>query len=133
MKQITVVVDDEVGKLADVSFILGKSKINIDSISMGKVGGKNVIHLNVKNEERAVSILEANGYKCLKSDVVVVKLLNQPGELAKMTKILADSKVEVDNVTVVEQGPKYSLYSLTVDKQSKAQRALGQYLDIERY
>ncbi|MFH0927568.1 MAG: hypothetical protein V1822_03230 [Candidatus Micrarchaeota archaeon] len=133
MKQITVVVDDEVGKLADVSFILGKSKINIDSISMGKVGGKSVIHLNIKNEEKAVSVLEANGYKCLKSDVLVVKLLNEPGELASMTKILADSKIEVDNITVVEQGSKYSLYSLKVDRQSKAEKLLGAYLDIERH
>jgi len=132
MKQITVVVDDEVGKLADVSFILGKSKINIDSISMGKVGGKSIIYLNVKNEQKATTILEANGYKCLKSDVLVVKLLNSPGELAKMTKLLADAKIDVDNVTVVEQGPKYSLYSLKVDRQSKAEKLLGEYLDIEK-
>jgi hypothetical protein len=133
MKQITVVVDDEVGKLADVSFILGKSKINIDSISIGKVGGKSIIHLTVKNEEKAISVLEANGYKCLKSDVVVVKLLNSPGELAKMSKLLAESKVNVDTISIVEQGPKYSLYSLKVDKQAKAEKVLEEYLDIERY
>ena len=133
MKQITVVVDDEVGKLADVSFILGKSKINIDSISMGKVGGKSIIHLTIKNEDKAIAVMEANGYKCLKSDVLVVKLLNEPGELAKMTKLLADSKIDVHNVTVVEQGPKYSLYSLKVDRQSKAEKVLVEYLNIERY
>ncbi|PIT84118.1 hypothetical protein COU37_05020 [Candidatus Micrarchaeota archaeon CG10_big_fil_rev_8_21_14_0_10_45_29] len=131
MKQVTVIVADEVGKLADVSFILGKSKINIDSISVGKVGDKSIINLMVKNEERASSVLEANGYQCLKSDVLVVRLFNQPGELAKLTKLLSDNKVSVESATVVTQGPKYSLYSMKVDKHSKAEKVLGNYLRIE--
>ncbi|MFA5108551.1 MAG: ACT domain-containing protein [Candidatus Micrarchaeia archaeon] len=132
MKQITVVVEDQVGKLADVSFILGKSKINIDSISMGKIGDKSVIHLTVKNEEKAVSLLKANKYECFASDVLIVKLLNSPGELAKMTKLLSDAKIDVENVTVVTQGPKYSLYSMKVDRMAKAEKVLQEYLDIER-
>ena len=132
MKQITVVVEDQVGKLADVSFILGKSKINIDSISMGKVGTKSIIHLTVKNEEKAISLLQANGYECFASDVLIVKLLNAPGELAKMTKRLSDAKINTENVTVVTQGPHHSIYSLKVDRMAKAEKVLEEYLDLER-
>ncbi|MFH1306631.1 MAG: ACT domain-containing protein [Candidatus Micrarchaeota archaeon] len=131
MKQITVIVDDEVGKLADISFILGKSKINIDSISVGNVGGKGIINLTVKNEGKAISVLSANGYQCLKSNVIVTKLPNKPGELAKMTKLLSDNKVNIDTVSVITQDERYSIYSLKVDKISKAEKILKPYMDIE--
>ncbi len=34
MKQITILVDDKVGVLADVSYLLGRSKVNIEAIAV---------------------------------------------------------------------------------------------------
>jgi hypothetical protein len=132
MKQITVISEDQVGRLAEISFLLGRSKINIDAISVGKVGSTGIVNLTVKHEDKALHVLQANGFKCLKSDILVVKLVNEPGELAKMTKRLSDNKVSLENLTVITQGPKYSVYSLQVDKHAKAEKLLKDYLDIER-
>lgn len=131
MKQITLVVDDKVGLLADISFILGKSKVNIEAISVGLVGGKAVINLSVKDYKHAVDVLSANGYKCLESDVLVVKLSNKPGELAKMSKLLVEEGVNIENVTVLSQGGGFSLYGLKVDKMAKAEKALAPFLSFE--
>ncbi|MCX8163547.1 MAG: hypothetical protein N3D10_03260 [Candidatus Micrarchaeota archaeon] len=124
MKQISVVVDNQIGKLADISFILGKSKINIDSISMGEAAGKSIIHLTVKNYEKALELLKANGYECYSSDVFLVKLKNSPGELAKLTKLLEKEKINIENVTVITQDSENSLYSIKVDKTQKAEKIL---------
>ncbi|MEM3362168.1 MAG: hypothetical protein QXV83_02395 [Candidatus Anstonellaceae archaeon] len=124
MKQISVVVDSQIGKLADISFILGKSKINIESISMGEAAGKSIIHLTVKNYEKALELLKANGYECYSSDVFLVKLKNSPGELAKLTKLLEKEKINIENVTVINQDQENSLYSLKVDKAQKAEKIL---------
>lgn len=132
MKQITVIAEDQVGQLANISFILGKSKINIDSISVANIGGKGIVNLTVKNEDKAISLLSANGFKCLKSDILVVKLPNSPGELAKMTKLLSDNKIGIDAVSVITQDEHQSIYSLKVDKFAKAEKLLGAYLDIEQ-
>jgi hypothetical protein len=125
MKQISVVVDNQVGKLAEISFLLGKSKINIESIAMGQIMDKSIIYLTVKNHEKAMEILKANGYKCYSSDVLLVKLKNSPGELAKMTKLLEKEKINIENVTVITQDSETSLYSLVVDKPQKAQKILS--------
>ncbi|VVB57695.1 ACT domain protein [uncultured archaeon] len=131
MKQLTVLVDDKVGLLANVSYLLGRSKINIESISVASVAGKAIINISVKDTKRAMDVLEANGYRCLETDNIVVRLANQPGELAKMTRLLADEKINLQQVTALSQDEKTSIYSLRVDKPAKAEKVLGTYLSLE--
>ena len=131
MKQITVVVDDKVGLLADISYLLGRSKVNIDAIGVGVVGGKSIVTLSVKDNKRALEVLAANGYLCLEADSLVAKLENKPGELAKMSRLLADNKVNIENITVLSQDENYSVYSLRVDKPSKAEKLLAPYIHSE--
>jgi len=52
IKQITVVAEDKVGLLADISYILGKAKINIESLSVEVQGNKCLIDISVKDEAR---------------------------------------------------------------------------------
>ena len=131
MKQISVVADNKVGVLADISFILGRSKINIDSISLNSVGDKSVLTLGVKDDARAIQLLSANGYTVIAADLLVVKLPNKPGELAKMSKLLADENINLTNVMVISQDDDGSLYSIHVDKMAKANKLLAPYLKIE--
>ncbi len=131
MKQLTVLVDDKVGLLANLSYLLGRSKINIESISVASVGGKAVINLSVKDTKRTMEVLEANGYRCLQSDSMVVRLANRPGELAKMTRLLADSKINIEQASVVSQDEATSIYALRVDKPAKAEKVLGAYLRLD--
>jgi len=128
MKQVVVLVEDKVGILADISYILGKAKINIDSISATTIGTKGVITLTVSDEKRTKEVLENNGYKIYSSDVLVVKLEDKPGELAKVSKMLADDKVNIENVHVLTKDKSHALYALKVDKMAKAQKILKDYL-----
>ncbi len=131
MKQITLVVDDKVGLLADVSYLLGRSKINIEAISAAMVGGKSIVTLTIKDSRRALEVLAANGYHCLEADSLVAKLDNKAGELAKMSRLLADNNVNIESVTMISQDDRVSIYSLRVDKPSKAEKILGPYLSVE--
>jgi len=65
MHSITIVADDRVGLLADISYILGTTHINIESISVSAIGGKAVITLLVKNPEKA----EADAVFSLSADL----------------------------------------------------------------
>jgi len=50
MKDITIIAPDKVGLLADISYILGKARVNIESIAVTSVGGKAVITVLVKKQ-----------------------------------------------------------------------------------
>ncbi len=131
MKQLVIIADDKVGLLADISFLLSKSKMNIDAISAELVGNKAVIHLTVKDEKKAKETLEANDYKVVTSDVLVIKLKDEPGELSKISKKLAEGGVNIAHVHLLTKGKEGALFSIKVDKNKKAQKILEPYLTID--
>lgn len=131
MEQVTVVVDDSVGVLADVSYILGKSKINIESVSAASLAGKAVLSILVKDGRKARQVLEKNGYNVLESEILVIKLEDKPGELSKVTQLLKKENINILNLYFIARQDKKSILALRTDKYSKTKRILKPYLDLE--
>jgi hypothetical protein len=128
MKQLTVIMDDRVGLLADLSYLLGKAKINIDAISVEVHGGKGIINVVVKDEKKATAVLNANGYHVLSSEMLIIKLRDEPGELSAVSKRLQAAKVSIESLYVLVRGDGYCLDALKVDKPAKAKKLLAGYL-----
>jgi len=128
MKDISVVAEDRVGLLADISYILGKSRINIDSIALSSVGGKAVLTLVVKNQEKAKSVLERSGFQVSSSNVIFVKVEDRPGALSEVAKKLADNSISVDNLQLVSKDGKHTIVGISVERPRKAKKLLANYL-----
>jgi hypothetical protein len=131
MKELVIVAEDRFGLLADISYILGKSKINIDALTAGIVGNNAVIHIVVKDEKRTKEVLEKNGYKVAPSDAIVIEIVDAPGELAKLTQKLVDAKVNVEKMHFLAKGKKMVLYAVRVDNRKKALKMLVDYMPKE--
>lgn len=128
MKQITIVADDKVGLLADISYILGKARVNIESISVEVIGNKGIINLTLKDDKRAAQMLESNGYKVLSAEVLVIKVADEPGELSKVSKMLVDAGINVESLYLLSRHGGYSLDAVKVDNPKKAKKLLENYL-----
>ena len=131
MEQITVVAKDNVGTLADISYILGKAKINIESLSAVSLSGKAVLVFFVKKADRAKRVLESNDYDVLESEVLIIKIKDQPGELSKVSVLLKKEKVNILNLYYIAKEKGASVLALRVDKYAKAKKLLKPYLDLE--
>ena len=83
MKNLVLIVDDKVGLMADISYILGKAKINIEGLHAATIGTKSVLTITVKDEKKARTVLEANGYKIMSDEFLVAKLPDQPGDVPR--------------------------------------------------
>jgi len=128
MKPITIIADDKVGLLADISYVLGKAKINIESINVEVIGGKAIISLTLSDRERGKSVLEAAGYKVNELDSIVLKLPDKPGELSKVTNLLAKEGINIMNVHMITKDGKNTIISLVVDKPRKAETLLKDHI-----
>ena len=128
MKQITVVVADKVGVLAELSYLLGKARVNIEAISAEVQGGKSVINLVVSDEKRAEMILKSNGYHVLAGEMLVVKVKDAPGALSEISKKLQKAKINIESIYLLTRGEGYSLDAIMVDKPKKAKKVLEEYL-----
>ncbi|MBI2079328.1 ACT domain-containing protein [Candidatus Micrarchaeota archaeon] len=128
MKSITIVSEDRVGLLADISYILGKAKVNIESVSVDVVGGKAVVVITVKDSKKAAVELQKNNYTVSEENVLVVKLQDRPGELSRITNVLAQDKINIQNVHILSRDGKTTILSVMVDKPRKASKVLEEFL-----
>jgi len=131
MKQITIVADDKVGLLADLSYILAKTKINIESISVDVVAGKAIISLSLSDSKRGKEVLESSGYKVEEANAIVIKLTDKPGELNKVTTMLSKEGVNITNVRMLSKDGRATVLSLLVDKPKRASMLLKSYMLAE--
>lgn len=131
MKQITIVADDKVGLLADLSYILAKTKINIESISVDVVAGKAIISLSLSDSKKGKEVLEGSGYKVEEANAIVIKLTDKPGELNKVTTMLSKEGVNITNVRMLSKDGRATVLSLLVDKPKRASMLLKGYMMAE--
>ncbi len=128
MKTLKIIEKDRLGLLMDISYILGKEKINIENISATSVKDKAIILLQVRDEKRVAQILKKNGFNVIEDDSLILRLEDRPGELAKISKMLADNSISVDNLYIVSKDKKHTYVSIAVDRPRKARRILKDYL-----
>ncbi|MEM4554476.1 MAG: ACT domain-containing protein [Candidatus Anstonellaceae archaeon] len=131
MKQMTVIVPDKVGLLADISYILGKAKINIDSVSVASTGGTAILTFFLKDEKKAAQLLRQNGYKVLESEVSIARLKDRPGELSELSSKLAEANINILNLYIVAKESGYAYVAIKVDKPRKAKKILIPYLQAD--
>jgi len=130
MESLTVIAPDRIGLLLEVTEVLGKLKINIESISMEVVGRKAVIRLIVEKARirQAREALVKRGFKVVESDTIILKLKDRPGELSKVAKILSDAGINTENVQIVDKHGGETLCAIRVSKSKKVGNLLKDYM-----
>ncbi|MFA5382142.1 MAG: ACT domain-containing protein [Candidatus Micrarchaeia archaeon] len=127
-KELLLTVKSRVGLIADLSFILGSAHINIEDIHVVTIGDKAIINLKVSDDKKALEILEKNGYAPVVYEGLVVTINNAPGELAKVSKILADNKIQITRMDIIQQNQEKAVVSFDLDKMKKAKKVLEEFI-----
>jgi hypothetical protein len=128
MKVLTIVADDKVGLLADISYVLSKGRINIDSVNVDVISGKAIITLSLSDVVRGKIVLEASGYNVEGGEAVVVKVQDQPGELNRVTAMLSKDGINIENVHTLSKDGKNTVLSIRTDKPKRTAAILKDYL-----
>lgn len=101
MKQITVIIENKIGALASVTDILGKSGVNIVSISAQGFENTGIIRILTPDVVTATNELSKSGFNAVVTDVIILKMLDKPGELSKATRKLSRDGVHVRSVYII--------------------------------
>lgn len=128
MREITVVARDRVGLLADISELLASSGINIHTLSTETANATAIVRLMVNGADKARGVLEDAGFKVMQSDVLVVRLQDRPGELAKIARALSEDRINIRNVVMLERQAGETLLALHVSNYDAAKSTLKGYL-----
>jgi len=117
MKDLTVIMEDQPGKLADLGEATGRAGVNIEGLCAMVGDGKGFIHILVDDAAAAGKALEDAGISVAdERDAIVVDLHDKPGAMGEIARDLADAGVNIDVAYTIFTGVR--LVILTEDAES---------------
>ena len=109
MKELIITAKNNVGALATVAEALGGVGVNIEAISCYGIGEKAFFRVITGDAISAVKALsKIPDARVQESDVLIVKMLNRPGELGKITRKLANRGVNLESLYIVSKKNDYT-------------------------
>lgn len=95
-RQLTIALENYPGRLAAVSALIAKHDINIEALTLIDNIEQGVIRLLVNDPVACKALLIDAGFYVIEADVLIVDLQDDLGQLASVSRALADAKINID-------------------------------------
>ncbi len=125
MKDLTVILKNQPGMLADMGEILGQNNINMEGLCGFPLKDEGIIHILVEDETTTKWVLEAAGFEVRAVREVLVldigQIAGKPGTGGKMARKIGDAGVNIDLIYLAEN----NRIVIGVDNLDRANAALA--------
>ena len=98
VKQVSVFVENTVGRLAGLTKILAENDIDLKASTIAETVDFGILRCIVEDPEKTVKILIENGFTASLSEVIGVSLEDKAGGLHHVLALLADSGIAVNYI-----------------------------------
>ncbi|WP_287127681.1 amino acid-binding protein [Candidatus Cyanaurora vandensis] len=95
-RQLTVVLQNQPGRLAAITHLMADQDINILALSLTDNVEQGVIRLVTSDALLCKTLLVQAGFYVVEADVLVLEITDSPGKLALLSKSLAEAQVNID-------------------------------------
>jgi hypothetical protein len=96
IKQISVFLENNAGRLGEVTKTLAGADINIRAISIADTADFGILRLIVNNYDKAMKALVDAGFTTRITDVAAVEVDDTPGSLAKVMELFQQVNVNIE-------------------------------------
>ncbi len=132
MKQLTVLVPNELGIAARLTTCLAERGINIEEIDVESVEDHGVVVLNVDRYDEALRALSDQGFRVITQDTLLVRLEDKPGALAAVAVRLKDAGIDLRSMHILRRDTGGTIASLVASDPAQAAELLKDVLVVER-
>ena len=126
IRQISIFSEHKPGRLASVAKALQEEGINIFAFSIAEANGFGVIRAIVNRAEDAHKKLTELGFMVSFTDVIAVKMRDQPGGLYETATMLGDAGINI-TYSYAYSGRDAAVLIIRVDKVEDAIRAIKEH------
>lgn len=126
-KQLTVLIENRPGALAELARTLAGAHVNITSIMLEGSLEFGVARIHVDNVKKGVTALKDEGFQVQVGDVVAVPLPNEPGKLAELCEKLESVDVNIESIFGTTARADVPTIVLKVDDAPKAEDVLSEF------
>jgi len=95
VEQVTVFLQNEKGRLMELTKVLAENDININALSVAENAEYGVMRMLVSDSEKAIDVLKHAEFSVKKTNVILINAPDIPGALAGILAKLADENINV--------------------------------------
>jgi len=120
--QLSVFLDNTAGRLAEVTRILGEHKVNVRGFSVADTADFGILRLIVNDEDTAVKALREAKFTVHEGPVILAKVPDVPGGLARALLGFAEHGLNVEYAYAIVQ----SLIAFGVEDVAAGEKILAE-------
>ena len=125
IKQLTIFVENKQGKIVAITDTLAKHNVNIRALSIAETEDFGILRLIVNDEAKAEKTLMDEGYLIKITEVVGVKIGDEPGKLTEALNVLDKENINLEYLyAFMARTEKHAYVVLRVEDNSHAEKAL---------
>lgn len=102
--EFKVILEDRPGTLARLGSVLGDARVNIEAIQAMSREGKGVVQFVPNDPDKAAHALDAAGISYTRREVLIVRVLDEPGMLGDVALVMSQAGINIDSVYVTARG-----------------------------
>ena len=120
MKEFKVYSDNKRGELARVAEALAQSSVNIEAIASENSHPEAFLRIVTNDVNTTKRALSRAGFEFEEKNIIVLDLIDRPGELAKLAKRMTRAGVNIESIYLLEK----ARVALAVDDLEKAMKVI---------
>ena len=124
MLNLTIINENHEGLLAEITALLAEHKIVLHDFSGEVIADTAVIKIVPEPYHKCFQLLTDSGYQVIASQSLLIRLEQSPGVLARLSRELANSNIEIRSMHIVNRSENAALVALEVDAPGHARKLL---------
>ncbi|MGD2059769.1 MAG: ACT domain-containing protein [Acidimicrobiia bacterium] len=120
MIEFIVNMENRPGRLASLTEALAAFGVNIEALTAYGHDGEGTVRLITSDAPTTRRVLDEADLRAEEHTVLAVRLPHRPGELARITRMLADAGVNIDALYVLRANPDGIELAISVDQPETA-------------
>jgi hypothetical protein len=129
MKEIIIIVPpDRPGTVADIAERLGARGVNIDQIDVTDDHAHGVVRLEATPYDEALRALADAGYNAMSEEVIVIRIKDEPGALAKVAARFREPQININAMRFARRESGSAIVILSTNDNARARELLSDCL-----
>lgn len=129
MKEILILAPgNQPGVLADITGLLADRGVNILQIDGTDDHEHAVIHLEAEPYDEALRVLTAAGYHAMSEEVLVIRIEDQPGAIARVAARFREPQINISAIRFVRRDQGWATVILSTSDNTQARLLLADCL-----
>lgn len=119
MERIIVMVENEVGVIADIARCLANADINMKTINTDGTGETGAVIITTDQDDLALEVLTREGFKAVTDEPLVIRLRDEPGALAKVAERFKAANVNIQSLHIIDRRADHATVALSLSPEDR--------------